>query len=296
MRIFVTGSAAQLGYALLPMLCSLPEVSEVYGIDIRPTPFIHPKFSSSIGDIRSPSLASLMNGYDALVHLAFVVHKGSLAIDEVYDIDVNGGKNVFLSAQKAGVRRLVNVSSCSVYGPGHSHTEQAPLRPTFEYAKHKALLEEWLESNYPSAISLRVHLIIGPNSHQFLKEMCTAPVYISFPPPRPLMQCVHERDVAIAILAALRSEVGGAYNIAAPEPFCLSDFMRRGRKLIVPLPVSLARRMVKLARALGSKEEHLWLDIVDNTLTIDCSRARNALGWAATSSPWEARSDMRSGH
>ena len=100
MKVFVTGSSSHFAAALLPRLCARPEVERVAGIDLHPPRFEHPKFHAAQLDIRNPQLEGLLDGHDALVHLAFVVLRGRMPEREMFDINVNGSHKV--STPRAG--------------------------------------------------------------------------------------------------------------------------------------------------------------------------------------------------
>lgn len=87
------------------------------------------------------------------------------------DVNVNGTLNVLVAAREAGVRRLVNASSSSVYGdteelPKH---EGMPLRPISPYALSKATAEEYARVFHgvygTPTLSLRYFNVFGPRQN-----------------------------------------------------------------------------------------------------------------------------------
>ena len=93
------------------------EVGEVRGMARRP---FDPagegweKVSYRRGDILDRgSLAALFDGADVAVHLAFAIFGGR---EETRRINLEGSRNVFEAAIKAGVKRLVYASSVAAYG------------------------------------------------------------------------------------------------------------------------------------------------------------------------------------
>lgn len=92
----------------------------------------------------------MFEGVDAIIHLAFVVspmHDKK----EMYDIDVNGTRNVIEAGIEAGVKKFIITSSTMVYGAWEDNpewlTEDSPKRghPTYYYNKHKIMVEEVAE-------------------------------------------------------------------------------------------------------------------------------------------------------
>lgn len=282
MRVFVTGSSSQLARALLPGLCGLREVEHVTGIDLAPPHCGHPKFTALRADIGDPRLEEWLQGHDALVHLAWVVLRGHMRAVRMFDINVTRSLRVFHAARAAGVRRLIHLSSAAVYGEGIDLVEDAPLRPLpgFLYAGHKALLENALASEFPDCVRLRPHVILGPHAQPLLKWLLRQPFYPRLPQPQPRLQCVHENDVASAILLCLQRAARGPYNLAAAEPVSYRALIERRHKVALPLPLAAARAGAKLAwKFWGWGGEPAWIEGLTRTLLLDCRRARNELGW-----------------
>lgn len=282
MKVLVTGASGCLAQALLPKLCGRPDVERVTGADLLPARFQHSKFSASAIDIRNPSMANLLRGHDALVHLAFVVLRGRMGEPEMFDINVAGSRALFLAARAAGVKRLIHLSSAAVYGSGVDLDERVPLRPLpgFLYAQHKARLEETLASEFPECAVLRPHVILGPHAQPLLKWLLAQPFHVQQTEPYPLLQCVHEDDVAQAVLLALTRDVSGAFNLATGDRFSFRDAIRGRHRLPVPLPLSIARAGLYVAwKVSGWGGEPGWIEGLAKTLLLDCRRARAQLGW-----------------
>lgn len=282
LRVFVTGSAAHLAQVVLPKLCARDEVESVVGIDLQPAMFSHAKFTHHLADIRAPELAELMRGCDALVHLAFVVLRGRMPAAEMHDINVHGTRRVFETAAAQGVRRLVHLSSAAVYGRGDALPETAAMRPLpgFLYGAHKAEIETWMAQALPRVARLRPHIILGPHCQPLLKSILRHPFYVALPDPQPRLQCVHEDDVADAVLAALASDAGGPFNLAAAGDYSVREVIRTRHRFALPLPFPVAKAVLAGAwRMSGFGGEPAWLDGIRHSLTLDCSRAQRELGW-----------------
>jgi len=281
-RIFLSGSASHLAQALLPKLCAQTDISAVTGIDLQAAAFAHPKFTQHITDIRSPEAARLMQGCDALAHLAFVVLRGKMAVATMHDINVQGTRQLFNAARQAGIARLVHLSSAAVYGGGEQLNENAALNPFpgFLYGQHKMQVENWLADEFPDAARLRPHIILGPHSQPLLLKILRQPCYVALPEPQPQLQCVHEDDVADAIIASLLRPASGPINLAAPGGFSLKQAIVQGHARPLPVPFGAAKLTLNLAwRRSGFGGEPAWLDGVKQSLTLDCSRAAQVLGW-----------------
>lgn len=285
MKVFVTGSSSHFAAALLPRLCARPEVERVTGIDLAPPRFEHPRFGATLADIRDPRLDNLIAGHDALIHLAGVVVAGRMAEREMFDINVNGAHKVFHAARRAGVRKLIYLSSAAVYGSGVHLSEAAPLRPLAQlpFAQHHAHLEQLLAIEFPECVRLRPQFILGPNARPGLRRLFSLPCYVSRREPQPLLQCIHEDDAARAVLLALEREARGPFNLAVEDNFHLREIARRSRRLAMPVPAFVARAGLRLARGyLGWDGDPAWLEALTRTLLVNCRRAAVELGWRST--------------
>lgn len=282
MKVLVTGSSSHLARALLPLLCAQERITNVTGVDLAAPHFAHPKFHAERRDIRDPGLAALLNGQDALVHLAFVVLRGRMRETQMMDINVSGSHRLFQCARDAGVKRLIHLSSAAVYGQGTNVVEEAPCAPLrgFLYGGHKAQLERLLAADVPACVRLRPHVILGPNAQPLLRSLLKLPLYLKLPQPYPRLQCVHEDDVARAVLSAIERDVRGPFNLAAEDSFGYCDFIKRRHPFALALPQGVARAALHAAwRLTGWGGEPAWIEGLARTLTLDCGRAARELTW-----------------
>src|SRR5205085_3998348 len=86
-----------------------------------------------------------LSGMDAVVHMAELSNDptGELAPHITYDINHKGSVRLAELAKRAGVKRFVYTSSCSVYGVASADyvTEDSPVSPQTAYAICKTLVE-----------------------------------------------------------------------------------------------------------------------------------------------------------
>jgi nucleoside-diphosphate-sugar epimerase len=106
------------------------------GADPRPRGFLEGLGSEIVeGDLRTATEADLtgwMEGCDGVVHAAAVAYS-TLPWAEVAALNIEGTRRVVAGALKAGVRRLVHLSSLAVHGD----PETGALRPFERYARSK---------------------------------------------------------------------------------------------------------------------------------------------------------------
>lgn len=297
MKVVVTGAGGCLGEVVVSRLLERPDVESVVGVDLVAIALKHPKFTARHFDMRQPCEPALFGDADVLIHLAFAIAQGRMTVEEMEANNVGGTLNVFRAAEKAGIKRVINLSSVSVYGSGEHLTEDAPLAPSarFPYAQQKVAIETSVREGFAgmSFIHFRATFILGPRAAPMLRKMCTSRVYIVPPRPHPRIQVVHEEDVASAILSACSPSIGpGTFNLAAPQVVTFPQLVRDDRSLLLGIPISALEFFVGRPPADGSprtRPADTTLDILRTTLTVNCDRARRILGWTPKYSAWEAR-------
>src|SRR5215469_3379208 len=147
-RILVTGTEGYLGSLLAPEL--IRQGYEVIGLD---TGFYKERTLYEDGATTTPTLAKDLRhvgvedlkGVDAVVHMAELSNDpaGQLAPTITYEINHKGSVHLAELGRKAGVKRFVYMSSCSVYGVsgGDVVTEESRVDPQTAYAMCKTLVE-----------------------------------------------------------------------------------------------------------------------------------------------------------
>jgi UDP-glucose 4-epimerase len=282
MKVLVTDAGASFGQALLPVLCRSDAVDTVTGVDIRRVDFEDSKFRSVQLAIGDAAVSEVLQGHHALVHLASHASFARTSSADAIDASVRPMHKLFQEAHAAGVHHLVHMSTAAVYGPAVHANEQSPLRPFagFAYAEQQAHLERLLEIDFPHCVRLRPHLIVGPHAHGTVRRLLRQPFYPKLAQPAPLFQCVHEDDLANAVLLALNSEAHGAYNIATEESFTMQDAIRTRRGFSFGVSVATAASLVRFAaRYLSHDVDPGWLERAGHTVLINCRRAITELGW-----------------
>jgi nucleoside-diphosphate-sugar epimerase len=130
------------------------------------------------GDVRiAETLMAPMKDVDLVLHLAAMMDVLK-PLDSYRAVNVTGTVNVCRAALAAGVRRLVHMSSSSVYGMGLGTVadEDSPLRPFADpYPLTKAegdLAVQWMmkEHDLPAVIA-RPDQIFGPGDHLHFGQM-----------------------------------------------------------------------------------------------------------------------------
>jgi UDP-glucose 4-epimerase len=258
--IAITGSSGYLGARLVEELAADDSVTRILGFDVRPPRSTPPKLVFDGVDVRSPGLAARLGGVDCLIHLAFVMDPMR---DEsaMRDVNVNGSQNVFKSAGRAGVPKVVYTSSATAYGAHPDNdvplTEESPLRANldFSYAAHKLEVEYVLRefaAEYPETdvVVFRPATVLGPHTDNAWSHLLQQPLLFGVSGYTPPLQLVHEDDVVRALRWAVGAEARGTFNLAAEGWLDGADALeltgRRVRFLAEPLAFALAERLWSL--------------------------------------------------
>jgi len=182
------------------------------------------------GDVRKPeTLIAPFRGVDTVFNLA-AAHGLWRAKQEYYDVNVAGAENVCRVALAAGVRRLVHISSWSVYGMGLNGPvrEDFPLKPVLDiYAISKAdgdrIVQRYIaEDGLPAAI-IRPGTMFGPGDRVNFGRMADrlrAGKAIIIGSGRNALPFVYVSDAVQGMMLAgfEGAAVGQAYNISNDHP------------------------------------------------------------------------------
>jgi nucleoside-diphosphate-sugar epimerase len=301
MRIVVIGATGNVGTSLLAALRDDPRVEQIVGVARRVPATAAPRTRWVRADVVRDPLEPLLEGADAVVHLAWLIQPSHDA-ETLRAVNVDGSRRVFEAAARAGAKALVYASSIGVYSPGPKDRRVDESWPrdgiaSSFYSRHKAETERILDEVEDGAPELRVArlrpgLCFKADAAEEIRRYFIGPLLPSplvqrrFIPVLPAMrrlavQAVHSDDVAQAYrLAATEPHARGAYNVAA-DP--ILDVPTLGRLLgarPVPVPPALVRALTDLSwRAHLQPTPPGWLDMGLGVPMMDTTRAREHLGW-----------------
>ncbi|MFH0519426.1 SDR family oxidoreductase [Streptomyces sp. M41] len=301
-RIVVTGATGNVGTSVVRLLSEDPDVGSVLGLARRIPEWSPAKTEWAAVDLASAQAdsRSLFEGASAVIHLAWAfqpTHDPAMT----WRTNVLGSIRVFEAAATAKVPTLVHASSVGAYSPGpkdHAVDESWPTHgwPDAAYCREKAYLERALDAfdrAHPRmrVVRMRPAFLFKRESAseqrrifggRFLPGHLARPELLPFLPDIPglRVQALHTDDAARAYQLAVKSDVRGAFNLAA-EPAVDADLL--GRMLgsrRVRLPRTAARSAIAAAWGLHllPASPHLF-DAVLRLPLMDCTRARTELGW-----------------
>jgi UDP-glucose 4-epimerase len=141
-----------------------------------------------VGDVRDESvLSSAVDGVDVVFHEAALASVPRSVTDPIAsnDVNVTGTLRLLVAARDAGVRRLINASSSSVYGnaPELPKREDMASSPESPYAVSKLAAESYCRafaSLYDfECVSLRYFNVFGPRQDPNSQYAAVVPLFVS---------------------------------------------------------------------------------------------------------------------
>jgi nucleoside-diphosphate-sugar epimerase len=201
------------------------------------------------GDVRQPeTLVQAFRGVDTVFHLA-AIHGLWRPKQDYFRVNVTGTEHVCRAALAAGVRRLVYISSWSVYGMGFRQPvrEDFPLKPgRDDYAVTKAqadaLVQRYIAEKGLPAVVLRPGTMFGPGDGVNFGRMADrlkAGKAIVIGSGRNALPFVYVTDaVEGMILAGFEScAVGRVYNLSNDQPLTQKEIWSAiGQEIGVEMP------------------------------------------------------------
>jgi UDP-glucose 4-epimerase len=288
--VAITGVNSYFAGTLLPRLDRDPEIDRIIGIDVAPWKGTAKKVTFCREDIRSPKIAGLLKGVDAVYHLAFIV--GEIADKEkTRDININGSKNLFSACLQNGVKKVIYTSSMTIYG---SHpfqplglTEESPLIENQDsyYNSNKIAVESFVKDffkPYPgiTLTIFRAGLLCGPHINNMFSRLWSLKVS-SLPAGRQSYnQFIHEEDLGEALHLALKKDIPGVYNVTADDAIPTAWCFRAAGVRIVPLPTPLLKVVSRAGFALGLfPAGQGWVTLGEYTIFGLNQKFKDATGW-----------------
>jgi 2-alkyl-3-oxoalkanoate reductase len=238
MDILITGGNGLLGRHLVAALQQRGDTVRVLALPAEDTGWLRQRgVAVHTGDVRRPqTLAAPMGGVRAVLHLAGMMGVWR-PIEDYRAVNVTGTENVCRAALAEGVRRVVHVSSWTVYGMALDAParEDFVLRPFPEpYAITKAAgdiaVQRMIADEHLPAVIIRPGTFFGPGDYLHFGRIAhrlRAGRGIVVGAGDNALPFVYVTDVVQGLLLALDREhaVGQAYNITNDTPLTQEQFL-----------------------------------------------------------------------
>ena len=231
-RVLVTGASGFVGAAVANILRKRGYRVRTLVRATSPRGNLDPQDETAVGDILdAASLDRALEGVDHVVHAAADYRLWARDPEETLLVNVEGTRLVMQAALKAGVRRIVHVSSTATIRPGgeapSDETMQASVEPDMGNYKKSKILAERLVDDMIADVGLPAVVVnpstpIGPRD---IKPTPTGRIVVEAASGRmPAfvetgLNLAHVDDVAAGVVAALeRGAVGERYILRSEEP------------------------------------------------------------------------------
>lgn len=317
--VFVTGGSGFLGQRLIAdLVADGHRVRALARSDASAAAVTAAGAEAAIGDLSDvQSLQAGMAGCDAVVHCAAKVGQWGRWEDFVRDT-VQGTVNVVEAARRAGVRRLVHVSTEAVLADGSAivdadETRPLPQRPNGFYPRSKAMAERHVvDSNGDGlqTVVVRPRFIWGKGDTTLLPKLAASARsgWVWFGGGGHRTSTCHIRNVSAGIRAALQRGRGGeVYFLTDGAPVVFREFITA---LIRSQGVDPGGRTAPLwlADALAAVSEAIWrvlrlkgeppitrtaVNLFFREVTVNDAKARNELGYRPVISVDEGLQELR---
>ncbi len=214
-------------------------------------------------------------------------------------------RRVVDAARRAGVRRIVHVSTADVYGPDHvgKITEKSKLRPAHAYERLKLFEETWLldAAQDLEVVVLRPARVFGPGEDWMLPRLMQSIASGRAWLPgggRVSQTFVAADDVGRACLAAAdRGRPGRSYLVGGFDATWrdLLESCARAAGVgadIVSLPYDIAYLRALAAEATAASGAPVWpglyaVDVIGKPHQVDDSHSRRELTWSPSVGSFE---------
>jgi nucleoside-diphosphate-sugar epimerase len=292
-RVLVTGGAGYFGTALIEAL--RVRGGMVRALDLAIDPALPEDVEYIRADIRDrDAVARACRDVEAVHHC--VAHV-PLARDRALFVSVNAdGTRVLLEgARRAGVRKVVHLSSSAVYGVPERNpvTAETPPRPREAYGRAKLEAEHECARAVAGGLDvtiIRPRTILGHGRlgiFQILFEWVRSGLNVPvLGDGSNLYQFVHAADLADACLRAADTRGSAAFNVGAARFGSMRDTLEAlvahagtgSRVVSLPkAPAVAAMKMTSMLR-LSPLAPYHWL-MYGESMYFDVAPARTALGW-----------------
>lgn len=247
-------------------------------------------------DIRNKEkINELCFNTDILFHLASIPSVADAPPSIYYEINVKGTQNILEGALKNNIKKLIYVSSSSVYGVPSEFPlkESSPLKPVGAYGRTKLhaenLCREFIKAGLNISI-LRPRVLVGPGrigifSILFDRIIANKTIYMMGQGDN-IFQFINIFDMVSACLLVAEHPGTHLFNIGSEHILPVKDEMSglikyaRSHSRIKSIPSFPAKYLLKILSALNlSPLVEEQFAICDKNFKLDTQLAQKTLNW-----------------
>lgn len=307
LAVLVTGATSALGRLLVRTLYYHPEIRYIVGLGIEPKPYYFDQFDSQkfhyfrVDLTHLRELRNLFYGdfikdlrLDAVVHLAFRNRPNDPRSEEAHRLNIQGTQNILSFAlEHETIRKFIFRSSHIVY-------RVDPMNPVFldedSELNFSVKADRWVKDRVDAdlfvrskmdqeklnIVVLRFSNLVGEQFHSQFNELLNLNLALLPMGFDPMINLLHPRDAVHAlVLALLKREVRGVFNVPGRDTAPLSVFIRANRTPSLRLPGPLIRVVNRIQRSLGMTEYNFEVhgDRLYYPCLLEGKRIKEALGY-----------------
>jgi nucleoside-diphosphate-sugar epimerase len=312
----ITGGSGFIGTNFIHFLNNNSYDFKIY--DKCKSKYLPKNIEVTLGDIRDKKkLSSAMKDCDVVFHLATVTPSSRLSKNIIYDIDINGMKNVLSNCKKNNVKKLIFTSSAShVYGLIKKNKcpikENDELNPINEYGRNKIIAEKlckkFTEETNIKIIILRLSMIMGKyNFDPILVENISRVLknkrLIIGGNGEHKNQSLHVKDVNLALLKSAeiknsKLKNNNIFNISSNETPTINQWIATLKKIsnssskVTHIPLYLLSGFVNFSYLLHQTNIHpSYIKLMAQDQYFDIQKAKKILKWEPKNNVKEAIKD-----
>lgn len=267
---------------------------QVVGVDYRPVPPLAGTLAEVpiyTANYNKTSIEDVFrrHSFDTVLHLGRV---GNLKeeIGKRFDLNVVGSQKIMNLCLAHRVRRLVVLSTFHIYGAHPANhipiSEDDPLRAGLDFPQLADAIQldnmasTWVyrHPEVKTAV-LRPTNVVGPeiqNTMSRFLRLERVPHVLGF---NPMMQFIHEADLARAIEHAAHGDERGIFNVAGADLAPWRTVLELAKAKTYPIPSTLASAYLKL---IPTPFPGYMLNFFKYPCVITDARFRRAFDWAPT--------------
>ncbi|HTL11332.1 MAG TPA: NAD-dependent epimerase/dehydratase family protein [Bdellovibrionota bacterium] len=261
--ILITGASGGLASILVDLLT---DDYRLVGVDPRPMPAGR-NFPGVFHQVeythRRMAEIFRRNPFHAMLHLGRVRSSDDGPRSMRFQTNVIGTRNLLELGLKHKVKHLIVFSTYHVYG-AHKHNhihirETEPLRASQMFPElvdaveldYTATTFLWQHHDKVRTVILRPVNVVGRRIRNAMTQILRGDVCPMLMGYDPLLQFIHEEDIARALMLCLKGEKSGIYNVAGEGAVPYSKAIELVGSVAVPVPPPVVYSLVNIWNRLG---------------------------------------------